>query len=318
MIIPARVSCKIIGIPKGSRHPRDIHVGERVDVNISEFTDFEAPVATSWESHRGINGRQETRWANGNHYQPLIIAKQRQSNHMTAADLSSAISNGASFDGLPEYMKFYGEVSEFSDIEFRAKHIPDLTAYNEMLDYFATFDDIVLIDGLAWKKASEPVYVLTDQGIENMTLKKAESLAVAPNSIYRADKREIALMEADLRSLPRAIIQIDVFIPESIIYKDEHWSLIKTAEYVAMELGSIRASEITDNEWSAFKNLPGLASTLAEAWDDDVADDLVNYLNMVSDLTHEDYGNVRDTIVRWQNRPIEFNLDDDAISSPRF
>lgn len=317
MKIKLKARYEISGILKGSRNPKDIEVFEDVEFIVPEFSDLDAPVATRWSDPTAIGGWRETRWFNDTHYSlatfidynhpdeprlvvepqtlPAIISSEYDRNKLFGGYLRGEHINPQSFDGL----------------KFREA---DLGARDKMLNFFADFDNAIIIEGRVWKKTSEPCYKISaNNRLEIVPLEKtlAERDFRRHAYLYRADRFSDALIDAgDRFEIENLDYEISIMIPESLHFDDDKLAAQKTFSYLETKIGERNISEIARTDLARLHDFFEACDVLRTEWNEDTADKMVALLSAMDRKTlHWDRDTVEHLEQRWAKRPISLDID---------
>jgi len=348
MFIPVPVAYWERGIRKGCRKTEDILCGERVEVNVVEASDHEAPVATRWKpsslkASGHPNGVAETRWFDGRHFSPQTYSVVGEPTvHVDAERLLRDCENGwtdanplvgtkdCTASDLGEVAE--GKLKSVEDMELRARYSNARDKAIE--DAHERASDVLLVRGedgslSVWTACEEPVYKVDDPRgrgdyIFVDVIGKGSIGPLSPNfSIFRADRfddmqdhvRKLQERGASIANMPH----IHVLVPESITYDDETPAFL-AALRSAVDWGKSQLAEKDIEEivaWATLRDMLREADAAGDTSPERLST-LENALQAYRDIREarrdhrfSDYAttSIDNALERWRLRPLALGHD---------
>jgi len=243
-------------VPKNARNPRTVSLQGSVEVEIKECAGADAPVAIKGLDHIRKES-DHTRWFDGSNWavdihskdatEPTVmedwIADIREGKAWSRAWTEFATDNGIELGNRTIFdMDDYRDVSD-SDFEFRADQIRKFC------------QDLLLIDGVLYRRVLPPVYFAMDK-IANCDFGAKWAMSFGSQDeidVFTLDRYEDFKAHVESGDVPQICGEAEVLITDAVHFPDEEFSLLSKAKICLKKTD--RMSNLSENQGIAWLRL---------------------------------------------------------------
>lgn len=281
---------------------------ETVDVEITETSSAEAPVAT--ETRHG----EKTRWFDDRHFLPRHDQERLEGKpSLSTAEILEALESGSVYSMTDDYECFKWKQRPVMYDASRYEHIDDRARETAIAEAHLCFDRLLLLDGEFWVECAEP-YILREEFSTRVCHDfLTDKQSGRPNHRHHHWLMNSQIDRADGQS---AEGYITVLIPESIKRQPERDTIIDAAKAILDDYSYTSLADVHPYVFKALAEVHALyAGRTRGEIDCDALVEPINWLVAEMDRVERDprianpskLDAYRKAVQRWIDRDVSIN-----------